>query len=111
MGAGQLRHIVTIQRQKQATGGMLEPVRTWEDVATNVRAGIEPLNGKEYLSARQTQGEVSVRIRMWYRDGIESSMRVVHGSEIYNIVSVIDPDKRHRKLILMCTQGSEGDGA
>ncbi|MFU9078112.1 head-tail adaptor protein, partial [Proteus sp. LHD240705] len=33
------------------------------------------------------------------------SMRIVWGKRLFNIISIIDPDERHRELQLMCKEG------
>jgi len=108
--AGNLRHKVTVQQlvagspQQKASG---EPDETWTTVAT-VWASIEPLRGREVLTAQQFGSEVKVRIRMRYCTlvaDITAAMRVVYDGKYYGIVAVIDPMLKHREIELMCTQG------
>lgn len=110
MRAGDLRHVVTIQRrvtgspQKTPSG---QPDESWQDYLTGVSAAIEPLRGKEYFEAMATQGELAVRIRIRYRTGIEHGMRVVEGSTVYPIEAPpIDVGGRGIELHLMCSQGA-----
>lgn len=103
MRAGELRHRVTIQ-QKTVTSdpeGMI--VETWVDVAT-VWAAVEPLRGREYIQAAAVTPEVTARVRIRYRPGIEPAMRVVHGGTVCDIQSVIDVGGRRRELELMCRE-------
>jgi SPP1 family predicted phage head-tail adaptor len=104
--SGQLRQIVTIQSPQNANTG-LGYEQTWVDFAANIRAGVEPLVGREYFSAGQTQTTVSHRIRIRYVAGVKASMRVVMGSRIFNIKDVIDPQERHRELQLMAEESTE----
>lgn len=108
--AGDLRHLVTIQRlvsgspQQKPSG---EPDTAWADYLTNVSASIEPLRGKELYAAQEHRSEATVRIRMRWRDGITAAMRIVHGGLYYNIVwvPVYDRDGKRVELDLLTTQG------
>lgn len=105
--AGQLRHLVTIERltagSPQQTGSG-EPDESWATFAI-VRASIEPLEGRELFSAQAVNNEVTVRIRMWYIAGVVPKMRVSHGGLYYDILSVINKELRNRELELMCKEG------
>jgi len=105
MRAGRLRHRVTIQQKvptRDTFGGELV---TWSPVAT-VWASVEPLQGREYLAARQLQAELTTRIRIRCRTGILPQMRVVWGSHTYDIQAVIEPESGRRELQLMCTEAA-----
>lgn len=108
MQSGKLRHLVTIQRrvvgspQATSTG---QPDETWTAFLTDIHASIEPISGREYFAQRQVQGEVTHRVRLRYRAGITSAMRVVFGSRVFDIASVIDFEERNIELQLMCVEG------
>ncbi len=51
----------------------------------------------------QTTSETTVRVRLRYRPGVKSAMRVKHGAKLYGIQSVIDVKSTGRELVLMCT--------
>jgi SPP1 family predicted phage head-tail adaptor len=101
--AGKLRHRITIERKthlQDPTTGSLTP--SWSPVAQNIHAAVEPLSGREFIAAAQTQNAISARITIRYRDGILPSMRVVHGTTVYNIIAVIpDPNTGREWLTLM----------
>lgn len=112
MRAGRLRHRVTIQRRVESRNSFGEQIATWEDVAYNVPASVEPLQGREYFAAAQVQSTVEVRIRLRYMPGIRTTMRVLHAVEVvgspqavryYNIEAVLNIDERNRELNLMCS--------
>lgn len=102
MRAGRLRQRVELQNytwtQNQNTGAISY---TWVTVAT-LWASIEPLQGREFIAAQAIQSETTVRIRIRYRAGMKSFMRIVHDRMIYDITSIIDPQYRHKELQLMC---------
>ena len=103
MRAGDLRHRVTIQQKSVVRDTYGEEDVTWTDVAT-VWGSVEPLQGREFIEAKQTQAEITTRIRMRYRSGILPEMRAVWDGHIYDIEAVIDVGGRKRELHLMCTE-------
>lgn len=105
MRAGKLRHSITIQRQHTATDAMGSASEDWVDVASGVAASIEPLSGRELYAAQQHHSEVTVRIRMRYRDGVLPSMRVLHRGVAYPILYPINPGMKNAELQLMCATG------
>lgn len=103
MRAARLRHRVTIQQPVAAVNGYGERITTWSTVAT-VWAAVEPLRGREFFDAEQTQAEISHRVIMRYRTGMESTMRLLHLTRVLHIGTIIDVDERHRELQLMCRE-------
>jgi SPP1 family predicted phage head-tail adaptor len=104
MKAGQLDRRVKLQTKgitQDAYGGA---VVTWSDAAT-VWAAVEPLYGREFFGAQQIDSEITIRVRIRYRAGVVPAMRVLYGSRVLDIRSVIDPKDRHEELQLMCSEG------
>lgn len=104
MQAGRLRHQITLQQPtkgRDARGGITE---TWVTFKANVWAGVEPIKGREYFESQQVNAEVSHRIVLRYLQGVNPRMRVLWGTRIFRIESVIDPEERHRELQLMCIE-------
>ncbi len=110
MEAGELRHRIMIQRpntERQALGSFEE---IYEDYL-ECWASIEPIGPRELIAAAQIASEITTRIRIRYRPGIDATMRVVHrkvsGSPteetIYKIEgNPIDVLGRRREIHLMC---------
>ncbi|MFZ5816298.1 MAG: phage head closure protein [Bacillota bacterium] len=98
--AGKLRHRVTLQDNQAPRDSYGAEADNWVDVAT-VWASVEPLRGREFFAAQQVNSEVSARVRIRYRAGVNSAMRVRFGDRIFDIISVIDPEERHQELQLM----------
>ena len=103
--AGNLRHRIALQRKQQTqnpqTGAM---VTTWVTEAT-VWAAVEPLSAREFIAAQAVQSDVSVRIRVRYRPGITSAMRLLHDGKVYNITGVLaDKDSGREYLTLPCSE-------
>lgn len=93
LSAGRLRHRINIQQrqdvQDPASG---DSVPTWVTIWENVPAAIEPLSAREFVASQAVQSQVVARITLRYREGLDASMRLVHGASIYNIAGLL-PDK------------------
>lgn len=107
--SGRLRHHGKFQVKSVSRNSYNEEEHTWiDDKEANV--GIEPILGKEYHFAQQTQAAVTHRIVMRYTklnngDKIHPNCRFVSDDgDIYNIKSALDPEMRHIDLILMVTE-------
>lgn len=89
--AGRLRHRITIQEQQQTqdpeTGAIIV---TWVTIAT-VWGSVEPLSVREFIQSQATQSEVTARITIRYRAGLNASMRFVHRGIVYNPAGML-PD-------------------
>lgn len=101
MKAGAMRDRITIQQrssvQDELTG---EISQTWTDVAL-VWANVQFVNGISAIKAGMDTSSVKASIRMRYRTGIDASMRVLHGTDIYSIEAVM-PNKTAGTLDLIC---------
>ena len=102
MNAGALDQRIVIERRTGATNDWGEPLPdAWLPIITTW-AHVQPLTGREYLAAMQNQSETTIRVRLRYRPGVKSAMRVKHGAKLYGIQSVIDVKSTGRELVLMC---------
>ena len=106
MRAGRLRYKVTIQEVAETTDSYGSFTESWTTYGT-VWAEIDPPKGREYFAAGQKQAEVTTRIRIRYLSGVTPKMRVLFGSRILKINSVIDTDERNIEQILMCVEDIE----
>ncbi len=102
LNAGQLTERVTLQQREDATvDANGQPSADWEDVAT-VWAKAEPLRGREFFAAGQTQSQVDVRFTIRWRDGVVPTMRVMWRGVAHDLVAVIEPHAGREALELMC---------
>lgn len=110
MRAGTLRHRITIQRrsaeQDPNTGAMVEG---WSDLAT-VWANVEPLSVREFIASRGEQAEITARITIRYRAGLDPTMRILHRGLIYNIEGVLPDPRTGRQYLTMPVSGGVNDG-
>lgn len=101
MEAGKLRHKITIKHLLNTESPSGASKKEWVDFAT-VRASKEQLIGNEYFKAEQAQSQVEVKFRTRYISGITNDMRILHGAELYTILSAIDIESRGRELLIYC---------
>lgn len=106
MRAGKLRRILEIQEavETQDTTGSMVP--TWETFAF-VHGSVEPLRGREFWAAHELQAQMDTRIRIRYLPGITPKMRILDGTRIFQIYSVIDPESRQIELQIMAQEQVE----
>ena len=103
MQAGWLRHRITVQKRTATRSASGAVVESWSTHVT-AWASVEPLRGQEYLAAKAQDAAVDIRIRMRYQAGITQTMRVLYGSRVFEIVSVIHILEKKRELQLMCRE-------
>lgn len=107
MQAGKLRNRITLQEpvkeQNPTTGAV---INTWRDVAT-LWAEVAPLSAREFIAAQASQGEVTTRITIRYREGVTLKHRILFRGRIYNIEGVLpDPRSGREYLTLPCSEGA-----
>lgn len=104
---GKMRHRITFQQFSGEVDGYGDPLQSddasWEVVAT-VWAAIDPISGREFYAAEQSQSEVSHKVRCRYLAGLDTAMRIVKGPRKFKIISIIDWEERHESLLIMCKE-------
>ena len=101
MRADRNKKITIIQPVTSTQDEYGEPLGEYITIYT-LWASYEPLIGKEYFLAEQTQSEVVGKFRTQYVEGITTDMQIVFEGTTYDIQSVIDFKSQHRELIIMC---------
>lgn len=99
----QMRDRVTIQSRTQTRDTRGGTVDTWAEVA-EVWARVEPLSGREFWQAQQAQAQTTHKVTIRYYDGLTSTHRLLYGSRVLNIDSVIDVESRKREHQLLCKE-------
>lgn len=107
MDVGKLRHQVDLyaftQTQDENTGVITEG---YAAVATGIWASVEPLSTREFIASQATQAQATTRVVIRYREGVESTMRVLHRGTFYDLVGPALPDKHSglEYLTLLCRE-------
>ncbi len=103
MNIGRLDRRVKLQAQLRTSDGAGGVTVAWSDVVT-VWASIEPASGREAYAAQQLQGRVTHQVRMRYRSGVTTGMRLVYGTRAFDIQSAVDEKGEGRSLLLTCEE-------
>lgn len=110
LSAGRLRHRISIEQRQEFQDTNGDTVVSWVPFLTNISAEIVPLSAREFIESGARQAEVTARIVIRYRPGIDAKMRCVHVAKgittIYNIQGVLrDPGSGLRWLTLPVSEG------
>lgn len=101
MNPGQLDQRVRLERAEYVQDEAGEVTPTWVSLG-DVWGSVEPQAGREFVAGGAMQSELTTKIRIRWKAGIQSADRVTHGGRVYNIQSVIDYRSARRELVLMC---------
>lgn len=101
MMPGDYRQRVTLERVTLTQDELGQPVNEWLTLGT-VWAAVEPQAGREFVAAGALQSELTTKIRIRHRPGINSGDRVIHDGRTYNVTSVVDYRSAGRELTLLC---------
>lgn len=102
INSGQMNQRIILQTRTAGVDALGQESTTWSDTMI-IWAHAEPLRGREFFAAGQAQSEVDVRFRVRWRDTITPTMRVSWRDELYDIVSIIEPQGGREQLELMCS--------
>lgn len=102
MNLGGMRYRVELQRNTNLKDDEGFAKKEWQTVAT-VWADIVPISGREFLQNGTETAEVTLKIYIRYRDGIDSDMRVKCGDTLYLLTAVLG-SKRKGMLTLMAKE-------
>lgn len=103
---GALQHEIILQAPDAGQDSVGQPVTTWTTFAT-VRAHIRDATGRQFAAAQAMQNAVYAEITIRYLPGVTPSMRVLHGTDVYDIESILGQDRFW--LTLMCARGKGTD--
>lgn len=109
MRAGRLQHWVELEEPSPSQDSFGQPTEVFLRRG-RVRAGIEPLSGRELLQASAAQTAVgTVRIVLRAFRGLDPSWRIrwvdrEGRARLFSINSLIDLRERGRELELLCTE-------
>ena len=109
--AGRMRDRITFQRFKRTVdehGDVRDDLdENWEDFCT-VWAAIDPISGREFYAAEQSQTEVTHKIRCRYFPGLKAEQRIRHQdggiTRTFHIVSIIDWQNLHESYQIMARE-------
>ena len=103
MEAGKLRHVVTVQTASESADSFGEMIKTWGSNST-AWASVEPLSGRELLSAQQYYAEATHRVRLRHNSAVTPSARFKFGTRYLQINSVSDKNEKGAEIECICTE-------
>lgn len=108
LSAGELRHRITIQQCEQIQDPQTgEVVPTWVNLHERVPAKVTPLSVREFIASRSEQSEITARIVIRHRAGLDATMRILYRGKIYNPAGFLpDEDSGLEYLTIPCTEGT-----
>jgi SPP1 family predicted phage head-tail adaptor len=100
---GDMRHRIIFQEKVEVDDGHHGHTVTWKDVVT-VWASVEPISGREYFYAHQISTEVTHRVKIRYRNDVNTKMRIKFGLRILEIISILSLGEESKVLEILCKE-------
>lgn len=104
---GKMRHRIEFEEYIGEPDGYGDPQLliddNWGCVAT-VWAAINPISGREFYAAEQSQSEVTHKVICRYRAGLRNDMRIKYGDRVFKILSIINWEERCESLLIMAKE-------
>lgn len=67
-------------------------------------ACVSPMTGKEYAEAQKIRAETTYNITTRYMKNIESNMKILYGTKIFDIVSVLNIGGKNEELKIVAAE-------
>jgi SPP1 family predicted phage head-tail adaptor len=109
LSAGQLNCRVVVKRPSTELDAYGSVVPGWVEVMT-VWAAIEPLTGREFVSARQLASEVTHQLTVRYSSlladtRVVAGYRALYKGRIFNIHAALNEDESNVLVTLLASEG------
>lgn len=110
MQTGRLRERIQLQRQALEVQPSGYEKATWTTFATvwaSVRSGA---SGERFrIQADQEQATVTHTVRIRYKGSLFVTQRILWGTRVLDVHSIIDPDGKNHEMILLCEEYFPGE--
>lgn len=105
LGAGELRHKVTLENPTSTADGDGGYSTTWAEL-TQTWAQIRPATAREIerVFAGTVSSVATHVVTVRYVDGVTTATRVVFQSRILAVTGVANSEERNRELVLACQE-------
>lgn len=112
LSAARLDQRITLQRRVANRLGSGENKYTWENLPSvpEVWAEANPARGREYFAAAQMQVEDPVAFRIYWRDDIDATMRVLWRGQAHDIAASPVDTRGAREELWLYTVAGVRDG-
>lgn len=115
--AGSLNRMITVQRKVEGRDELGQPLISWVNHLTGVRANIRTITGTAFANQEFEAGggqharvTVSIRIRYARAATIDEGMRVLFKDRVYEIHQVLRDEDHREWADLGCTTGVSTGG-
>ena len=78
------------------------PTGSWTAFASSIWASVVPILGNEYMAAKAAQTDAKVKIECDWFAGVLDTMRIQHGTDLYQILDAINVNNYNRDLLCYC---------
>lgn len=93
MQAGSMDRYIEIQTPDFTTDAAGERIATWSTYA-NVWAAKRDVTAREKFAGDQDLAEETAVFRLWWLDGVNATMQIVHDGKVYGIEGVAEIGRR-----------------
>lgn len=70
----------------------------------SICANVVPTSGREYTESQKLRPELTYRITTRYFKNISQDMKILYGTKVFDIVSIINLDGRKNEMQIICTE-------
>jgi len=95
-----LNKIIVIESSAMGTDAYGGETLVWSEFTT-VWAAVYPIKGRELIAAQAAQSQLTTTFEIRYWKGVVADMRILYDGNYYEIESVIDPQEKHLKMLIM----------
>jgi len=103
MRSGSLKHKVEIHSYTELENDFSETVKSWVKLH-DAYASILPLKATEKFVSKRTKSEVTHKVLLRYIPNINPNMRIVFGSRVFEIDSVLNIREENKILQIIATE-------
>lgn len=103
MRSGQLRHFITIKTPQESKNSYGEKTFSYIDFL-HCWSDAKPIKTTERFVSSRLNTEVNYQFRIRYVDGVEHNMRVIFGTRVFDIDSILNVNERNRELIILASE-------
>ena len=101
MQGGTLKHRIQFQQRPAGRDAAGQPL-AWANVGNPVWADVEPQSGGQTIKGGAETSIVRTLITIRYRADVSAALRIVHGADIYKVLSVHQDMAKRQYTELVC---------
>lgn len=103
MKAGKLKQWLVIQSPVNTKNDHGEIIQTWQTYA-ELNGSVEPSSAREFWRANQVVADATHGVTCRFYPGVTPAMRILYGSRVLNILSVLNDGENDAELQILCKE-------